>query len=78
MCHPLFKMPSFYAHILNGLFLLFAVILVVMNMNELKRLKLSKMIYLILLFSIGFGVHSLSHLGLEKVYGFNPISTLTL
>ena len=73
MCHPIFKMPSFYAHVLNGLFLLFAIILVIMNMSELKRLKTSKMIYLLLLFSLGFGIHSLSHLGLERVYGFNPI-----
>jgi hypothetical protein len=78
MCHPIFKMPSFYAHVLNGLFLLIAIILVVMNMNELKRLKLSKLIHLVVLFSIGFGVHSLSHLGLERVYGFNPINDVTV
>ena len=67
-------MPSFYAHVLNGLFLLFAIILVIMNMTELKRLKPSKMIVIVLLFSLVFGIHSLTHLGLEKVYGFNPIN----
>ena len=74
MCHSIFKMPSFYAHALNGLFLLIAVILVIINMNELKRLKPSKKIMLVLLFSLGFGIHSLTHLGLEKVYDFNPLN----
>lgn len=72
MCHPIFKMPSFYAHSLNGLFLLFAIVLVISNFNEIKKLKPSKMIMLVLFFSIGFGIHSLTHLGLERVYGFNP------
>jgi hypothetical protein len=78
MCHPIFKMPSFYAHALNGLFLLIAILLVIMNRNELKRLKPSKMIIIVLLFSLGFGIHSLTHLGLEKVYGFNPINDVTV
>jgi len=77
MCHPIFKTPSFYAHVLNGLFLLVAILLVIMNMNEIKRLKPSKMIVIVLLFSLVFGIHSLTHLGLENVYGFNPINTLT-
>jgi hypothetical protein len=71
-------MPSFYAHALNGLFLLIAILLVIMNRSELKRLKPSKMIIIVLLFSLGFGIHSLTHLGLEKVYGFNPINDVTV
>lgn len=73
MCHPIFKIPSFYAHALNGLFLLFAIVLVIINFNEIKKLKPSKMIMLILFFSLAFGIHSLTHLGLEKVYDFNPL-----
>lgn len=67
-------MPSFYAHALNGLFLLLAVVLVIVNMAEIKRLKVSKIIMIVLLFSLGFGIHSLTHLGLERAYGFNPLT----
>ena len=74
MCHPIFKMPSFYAHALNGILILFAFLLVLLNMNELKKLKSSKILIIILLFSIGVGIHSLTHLGLERAYGFNPLT----
>ena len=29
---------------------------------------------IVLIFSIGVGVHSISHLGLEKIYGYNPLN----
>jgi hypothetical protein len=32
-----------------------------------------KVIVLVLLFSIATGVHGISHLGMEKVYGYNPL-----
>ena len=38
MCRPIFKMPSFYSHALNGIFLLFAIVLVIINFNEIKKL----------------------------------------
>jgi hypothetical protein len=31
---------------------------------------------LLLLFSISAGVHGLSHIGLESIYSYNPISLL--
>ena len=74
MCHPVFKMPSFYAHALNGMLLLVAILLVLFNFNEIKKLKPTKMIMLVLFFSIGFGIHSLTHLGLERSYGFNLLA----
>lgn len=70
MCY---KTPSFYAHVLNGIFLLVAVILLIVHFKEIKRLQPYIMIKLALFFSLAFGVHSLTHLGLEKVYGFNPL-----
>ncbi len=66
--------PSFYAHILNGLCILFALILVYKNFRSIKQLDVSRKLILLLLFAIVFGVHSLSHLGLEFVYHFNPLS----
>ena len=35
------------------------------------------MVALMLLFSIALGVHGLSHLGLERVYGYDPYFMVT-
>ncbi len=65
--------PSFYAHILSGLFLLIALILIMRNYSStLIKLDAYKMLLLVLVLSIAGGVHSISHMGLEKVYGYNP------
>jgi hypothetical protein len=72
----IYLMPSFYAHIFNGLLLMVAIIVMYFNFYSIVKLEPYKIIILALLFSIGFGIHSLSHLGLEKVYNFNPIETI--
>ena len=64
--------PSFYAHIINGLLMLIAFILLYKNYSKVSNLEPYKMIVLTLLFSICVGVHGLSHLGLESTYNFNP------
>ena len=69
----IFILPSFYAHALNGLLLLLAAILLYRNFAEIKRLEPYKRITLTLLFSLVIGIHGLSHLGLESVYGYTPI-----
>jgi len=68
--------PSFYAHVLNGLLLFIALIIMVLNYSRLTRLEAypGRTAYLILLLSIAVGVHGISHLGLEYVYGFNPMN----
>jgi hypothetical protein len=72
----LYFAPSFYSHIINGLFLLFAFIIVYNNYSNLKKLDVYKILILILLFSISIGVHGISHLGLEKGYSFNPVTLI--
>jgi hypothetical protein len=67
------KTPSFYAHALNALLMLAAVMLVVKHHRALRPYET---IVVALLFSIGIGVHGLSHLGLETAYGFNPINAI--
>ena len=69
----LISMPSFYAHALNGMLLLVAAICLLKNYNSIKTLDNYRLIIMILLFSIASGVHGLSHLGLEKGYGYNPL-----
>ncbi len=70
---PFIYAPSFYAHLINGLLILFAVVILYNNFSKLSRLNPYKLLILILLFALVINVHGLSHLGLEHVYGFNPI-----
>jgi hypothetical protein len=70
--HHLFILPSFYAHILNGIFIFGAVILIYLYWAKLIHLNVYQIIMIFLILSIAVGVHGLSHLGLEAVYGYNP------
>jgi hypothetical protein len=65
--------PSFYAHIINGLLLLIAFILLFKNYSKIVNLEPYKKIILTLFFSISIGIHGLSHLGLETNYNYNPL-----
>jgi hypothetical protein len=65
--------PSFYAHITNGIFLLISLILLYFNFSKIIKLDSYKLITLTLLFSGVIGIHGLSHLGLEFIYGYNPL-----
>ena len=67
----IYYMPSFYAHIINGLILLFAFVLLYINYSKITKLEPYNIIILTLIFSISIGIHGLSHLGLEKVYNFH-------
>ena len=64
--------PSLYAHVLNGLFLLFAFILL-LQYGSRKTNDYYKMLIIYLLFSIAIGIHGLSHFGLEIVHNYNPL-----
>lgn len=67
--------PSFYAHTINGILLFIALIIIITNYSKLIRLEAypGRTAYLILMLSIAVGIHGISHLGLERVYGFNPL-----
>lgn len=69
----MYTVPSFYAHIMSGMFMLIAIIMLILNFGKIQRFGTYKIIIIIILFSLMMGIHSLSHLGLESVYGFNPI-----
>ena len=66
--------PSIYAHIMNGLLIFAALIVLYTSYSKISNLEPYKRIILVLLFSISIGLHGISHLGLEKVYGYNPIN----
>lgn len=67
-------LPSFYAHFFNGVLLLIAFFMLFKNYSKINNLEPYKIIVLILLFSIGIGIHGISHLGLENIYNYNPIN----
>jgi tetrahydromethanopterin S-methyltransferase subunit E len=71
--YSIYYKPSFFAHIIGGLLLLFAFIILCINYLKIINLDPYKIIILILIFSISIGIHGLSHLGLEKNYNYNPI-----
>jgi hypothetical protein len=68
--------PSIGAHFINGLLMLLAIILSVINFSKLQALDSFRLICIVLLFSIAIGIHGLSHLGLEAAYGLNPFDLL--
>jgi hypothetical protein len=61
---------------MNGLILLVAFIILYKNYSKISNLDPYKKLILTLLFSIGVGVHGLSHLGLEQIYNFNPMQLI--
>jgi len=66
--------PSFYAHVLNGILLFIAIVLLYSNYSKITHLEPYKLISITLLLSLTVGIHGLSHLGLEKEYGYNPLA----
>jgi len=68
----MYQVPSVYAHILNGLLLFAGVVyLIVFRARDSYQI-----LVLILLFSMAVGIHGISHMGLEYVYGYNPLSVI--
>ena len=65
--------PSILAHMLSGAFLLLALACLITCYSKLRKLGLYEGLVLTLLFSIAVGLHGVSHLGLEKQYGYNPV-----
>ena len=72
---PLEK-PSLYAHVLNAMFLVIAFVFLFMNYTRVMNCSVYEKIILSLGFSAAVGIHGLSHLGLESVYGYNPLKLL--
>lgn len=65
-------LPSILAHILSGAFM-FISLFCLIYYSQLRKLDPYRSVVLLLLFSIAIGVHGVSHLALEKQYGYNPV-----
>jgi hypothetical protein len=66
------------AHIIGGSLVLVSLIMVLLNNNRMLALDIYRVLVLLLLFSLALSVHGLSHLGLEKAYGYSPYNVFCL
>lgn len=64
------------AHALNGILMFVAVVVAYMNFRVLNNLDPYKKVMILLVFSVAIGIHAMSHLGLESVYGLNPFKVV--
>ena len=71
--HPMLTIPSFYSLLLTGVIWFVLVIIFFKNYSFFVKSRPDKMIEMISLIGLVIGVHGLLHLGLESVYGFNPM-----
>lgn len=65
--------PSFYSLLLTGVIWFVLVVIFIRNYSFFKKSRPDKMIEMVSLIGLVIGVHGLLHLGLESVYGFNPM-----
>ena len=65
--------PSLIAHIVGAIILLFAIILLILKYNKIISRNPYDIVILLILISGVITLHGLSHLGLEYVYGYNPL-----
>lgn len=70
--------PSIITHTLNGFFLILSFLFVLIYFSKLQNLDAYRMLVIILLFSLVLGVHAISHLGLEREYGYSPYNILSM
>ncbi len=75
MGFSILSVPSGYSLIITGLAIGIVSVYVLMNYKGLRQLRSPQLIQLGVLVAILVGVHGLLHLGMEKVYGYNPISS---
>jgi hypothetical protein len=68
--------PSYFSLFSTGFIILIIFILIIQNFSKMQKLETITLINLLSHFGILLGVHGLIHLGLEKIYGFNPMEKL--
>ena len=70
--------PSIITHTFNGLFLILSFLFVIIYFSKLQDLDAYRIVVLSLLFSLVLGVHAISHLGLEREYGYSPYNIFSI
>lgn len=62
--------PSIIAHIVNGALLLTAFVYGALHYDTLRQTSTYRIFLILLMLSLAIGIHGLSHLGMEQVYGY--------
>lgn len=70
---PLYTHPSFYAHVMNGILVTIALVILFMNFDKVKSFGTYELLIIVLLFATVIGIHGISHLGLERNYNYYPL-----
>ncbi len=65
--------PSYYSLVITGILILLVFIKIIFNWSEFEQLAMSDYLIILLLLTIGLGIHGLLHLGLEVHYNYNPL-----
>jgi hypothetical protein len=58
----------------TGLILMFVIILTIINYRQIAKIPPIELASFLCVLSIAIGSHGLLHLGLEVVYGYNPLN----
>jgi hypothetical protein len=66
--------PSFLSLAITGLILMFVIILMIINYKQIAKINTMELVSFLCVLSIAIGSHGLLHLGLEVVYGYNPLN----
>jgi len=68
--------PSFFAQVMNGFLLLIFIYILFSNYRSFLKTNYFNQLQIIGVLAIAFGIHGALHLGLEKVYNYNPLLLL--
>ena len=66
--------PSFMSLAITGMILMFVIILTIINYKQFAKINKIELVSFLCVLSIAIGSHGLLHLGLEAVYGYNPLN----
>lgn len=65
--------PSLISLAITGMILMFVIILMILNYKRIAKISPIELASFLCVLSIAIGSHGLLHLGLEAVYGYNPL-----
>jgi len=64
--------PSFTILLISGLLILFFIIVLFLNLNEIKKFNTFQKLSILGVLIVGVSSHGLIYLGLEEKYNYNP------
>jgi hypothetical protein len=70
--------PSFFSLVFTGILVLSIFVLFLTNLKSIMNLNYYQKIKLLSLVTIAIGIHGIIHLGVENIYGFNPLKVLNV